>query len=308
MTTTGEMADPGIRVAVDEPCTLGEGPMWVARDRALWYVDIAARRLHRFVPGTGQRRHWNFSSDVGSGAPCADGSFVLALREGLCHFDPATDRRRPLAVAPYDTATKRFNDGKCDPAGRFWVGSMDEPRRPDQAALYCFEGGQLSERQAGITISNGLAWSPDARTMYWTDTTAHTVWAFAFDLATGAMSERRVFARFPLKPADGLAGYGGRPDGAAVDAEGCYWVAMFEGGRVLRFSPAGELLREVRLPARCPTMPCFGGPSLTTVYVTSARVNRSPDELARLPHSGCVFAFEVDVPGLPTELAAPIPR
>jgi sugar lactone lactonase YvrE len=140
--------------------------------------------------------------------------------------------------------------------------------------------------------------------MYWTDTTAHTVWAFDYDLATGAMRRRRVFARFPPKPAAGLDGYGGRPDGAAVDAEGCYWVAMYEGGRVLRFSPGGELLREVRVPALCPTMPCFGGPSLQTVYVTSASIKRSAEELARLPHSGGVFAFDVDVPGLPTACAA----
>jgi sugar lactone lactonase YvrE len=294
----------GVRVAVATPALLGEGPMWVAKEQALWYCDIPARRLHRFLPGTGELRQWEFATDVGSGAPCVDGSFVLALRDGLWHFDPAADQRRRLVAAPYDTGSKRFNDGKCDAAGRFWVGSMDEPRRPAEAALYCFADGRLEQRQTGITISNGLAWSPDSTTMYWTDTTAHTVWAFDYDLATGAMRRRRVFARFPPKPAAGLDGYGGRPDGAAVDAEGCYWVAMYEGGRVLRFSPGGELLREVRVPALCPTMPCFGGPSLQTVYVTSASIKRSAEELARLPHSGGVFAFDVDVPGLPTACAA----
>jgi len=299
-----DTADPSVRVAVAAPARLGEGPMWLAKDQTLWYCDIPARRLHRFLPLTGEIRHWEFHTDIGSGAPCADGSFLLALRDGLWHFDPATDRRRQLAGAPYDTTSKRFNDGKCDAAGRFWVGSMDEPRRPAEAALYCFADGRLEQRQTGITISNGLAWSPDSATMYWTDTTAHTVWAFDYDLATGAMRRRRVFARFPPKPAAGLDGYGGRPDGAAVDAEGCYWVAMYEGGRVLRFSPGGELLREVRVPALCPTMPCFGGPSLQTVYVTSASIKRSAEELARLPHSGGVFAFDVDVPGLPTACAA----
>ena len=301
-----ENTDQGVRVAVAEPAQLGEGPMWLAKEESLWYCDIPAHRLYRFRPATGELRHWQFHTDVGSAAPCADGTLVLALRDGIWHFDPSTDSRRQIAIAPYDTGTRRFNDGKCDPAGRFWVGSMDEQRRPAAAALYCLEQGRLAERQGGITISNGLAWSPDATTMYWSDTTAHTVWAFDYDLASGSMSNRRVFARFPAKGADGLEGYGGRPDGAACDAEGCYWVAMYEGGRVLRFSPAGELLREVRLPALFPTMPCFAGPSLQTIYVTSASTGRSADERARLPHSGCVFAFDVDVPGLPTACAAPL--
>ena len=291
------------RVAVATPALLGEGPFWRTDEQALWYCDIPKRRLHRFVPATGTSSHWDFHADIGSAAPCADRTFVLALRDGIWHFDPTTDRRTLLAAAPYDVTDHRFNDGKCDLAGRFWVGSMDEPRRPSSAALYCFEHGRLEPRQDGITISNGLAWSPDARTMYWSDTTAHTIWAFDFDLATGTMQGRRVFARFALKQGDRLEGYGGRPDGAAVDAEGCYWVAMYEGGRVLRLSSTGELLREVRVPALCPTMPCFGGAALKTVYVTSASIHRGADELARLPHSGCVFAFDVDVPGLPVALA-----
>jgi sugar lactone lactonase YvrE len=118
--------------------------------------------------------------------------------------------------------------------------------------------------------------------------------------------ERRVFAQFAPPPTRGLAGYGGRPDGAAVDAEGCYWVAMYEGGRVLRLSPAGETIAEVRMPARCPTMPCFGGADLRTVYVTSASKGRPDAELAEFPHPGCTFSFRVDVPGLPVPLAAPV--
>ena len=299
--------DPAVRVAVATPSLLGEGPMWLAGEQALWYCEIPGHRLHRFHPATNASRHWDFHTDVSSGAPCADGSFLLALRDGVWHFDPLDDRRTRLVEAPYDTSTCRFNDGKCDPAGRFWIGTIDEPRRPAHAALYCFDAGRLEKRQDGITVSNGLAWSPDGGTMYWSDTGAHTVWAFDYDLATGAMSGRRVFARFPPKPADGsLADYRGRPDGATVDAEGCYWVAMYEGGRVLRLSPAGELLREVRVPALCTTMPCFGGPSLETVYVTTARAGRTAEELSRLPDSGCVFAFDVDVPGLPGALAAPV--
>ena len=212
--------------------------------------------------------------------------------------------RQRLAAPPYDPAVERFNDGKCDPQGRFWVGTVYEPRDPPLAALYCWEQGALTRRAAGITVSNGLAWGPDGHTMYWSDTKAHTVYAFDFDPVEGRLSARRVFASFaPRQPGQSLDTYGGRPDGAAMDAEGCYWVAMFEGQRVLRLSPSGEVLREVRLPIRCPTMPCFGGPDLKTLYITTAREKRPPEELAQQPLAGCVLALAVGVPGLPAHLA-----
>jgi sugar lactone lactonase YvrE len=155
-----------------------------------------------------------------------------------------------------------------------------------------------------VTVSNGLAFSPDGRTMYWSDTTAHRIYALDFDGSDGTLSRQRVFAEFPLKaPGQILADYGGRPDGAAVDAEGAYWVAMYEGQRLLRLSPAGELLREVPLPVRCPTMPCFGGADLRTLYVTTARDKRPAGELAAQPLAGCVLAMAVDVPGLPVNFA-----
>jgi sugar lactone lactonase YvrE len=299
-----------VRVAVPGPDRLGEGPFWHPLEQALWWCDIPARAIRRHDPATGVTRSWTLAADVGSFAPRRDGTLVVALRDGLVRFDPDGDGGagavvERLAGPPYDPREQRFNDGKCDPAGRFWVGSMDEPRRPGTAALFCWSEGRLAERQAGITISNGLAWSPDGRTMHWTDTTAHTVRAFDFDASSGAMWNGRDFATFP-KRAEGqpLDAYGGRPDGAAMDAEGCYWVAMYEGARVLRLSPAGETLAEVRLPARCPTMPCFGGPDLRTVYVTSASVNRPERERETHPANGAVLAFEVDVPGLPVDFAA----
>jgi sugar lactone lactonase YvrE len=140
--------------------------------------------------------------------------------------------------------------------------------------------------------------------LYWSDTKAHAIYAFDFDVATGTLSRRRVFATFALKQAgQDLDAYGGRPDGAAVDAEGCYWVALFEGQRLLRLSPAGELLREVILPVRCPTMPCFGDADLRTLYVTTSRENRPAAELDAQPHAGCVLSLRVDVPGLPVHMA-----
>jgi sugar lactone lactonase YvrE len=282
-----------LRPATDTAALLGESPLWHPVDR-----------LHRLDPATARLDSWDFDTDVSACVPARRGGLVLTLRTGIVHFDPASGARTLLADAPYDPARERFNDGKCDPAGRLWVGTIYEPRDPALAALYCLdETGRLTRRADGITVSNGLAWSPDARTMYWSDTKAHTIYAFDYDPARGDLGERRVFARFERR-AEGqpLDTYGGRPDGAAMDAEGCYWVAMFEGARVLRLSPRGEVLHELRLPVRCPTMPCFGGPDLRTLYITTSREKRPAEELAAQPWAGQVLQVRVDVPGLPAAI------
>ena len=298
-------AGADVRVAVASAALLGESPVWHPRERALYYCDIPGHKLQRFDPATGELRHWEFETDVASFAPMLNGSLLLAMRDGLWHFDPATGERALAAEPPYDPKTERFNDGKCDPQGRFWVGTIYEPRDPPLASLNCFARGTLTRKVEGITVSNGLAWSPNGRTIHWSDTKAHTIYAADFDAATGGLSRQRVFKSFPVKqPGQALAGYGGRPDGAAMDAEGCYWTAMFEGQRLLRLSPEGEVVREVALPVRCPTMPCFGGPDLKTLYITTARENRPAAELIEQPFAGCVLALDVDVPGLPVNFAA----
>lgn len=292
-----------VTVAVATPSLLGESPLWHPREQALYYCDIPGRRLNRFDPASGDLLHWSFDTEVASCAPMLDGGLLLAARDGLWRFDTATGARTELAEPPYDPHTERFNDGKCDPQGRFWVGTIYEPRDPALAALFRFHRGSLTKRADGITVSNGLAWSPDGRTMYWSDTKAHAIHAFDFDVADGTLSGRRVFCQFPLKQAgQSLDDYGGRPDGAAVDVEGRYWVAMFEGQRLLCLSPSGDLVLEVRLPVRCPTMPCFGGADLKTLYVTTAREKRPIDELVAQPLAGCVLSMRVDVPGLPANV------
>ena len=282
---------------------LGESPLWHPTEQTLYWCDIPGHKLNRFDPASGQHRDWDFDTDVGCCAPLQDGGLLLALRSGLMRFDPVTGESTALASAPYDTTQERFNDGKADPQGRFWVGTIYEPRKP-RAALYRFDGGQLDRMADDVTVSNGLAWSLDARTMYWADTAAHAVYAFDFDPAGGELSSRRIFVQFPPRAADQpLAGYGGRPDGAAVDSDGGYWLAMYEGARLLRFASDGTLTREIALPVRCPTMPCFGGPDLRTLYVTTARENRPADELTREPLAGCVLQMRVDVPGWPANFA-----
>jgi sugar lactone lactonase YvrE len=284
---------------------LGESPLWHPVEQVLYWCDIPARRLHRFDPTSASHTQWGFPSEPACCAPLAGGGLLLALRSGIVRFDPATGVSQAVAAAPYDPATQRFNDGKTDPRGRFWIGTIHEPRDAARAALYRLDGGVLERIADGITTSNGLAWSPDARTMYWADTKAHCVHALDFDAASGVPSNRRVFLAFaPRVPDRPLGEYGGRPDGAAVDSAGCYWVAMFEGARVLRVSPAGEILRSIALPVRCPTMPCFGGADLKTLYVTTARENRPAEELAREPLAGRVLQLRVEVPGLPASLAS----
>jgi sugar lactone lactonase YvrE len=293
-----------VRIAVASASLLGESPFWHPAENALYYCDIPGHRLNRFAPASGELSHWDFDTDVASAAPMLGGQILLAMRDGLWRFDPASGARRRLAEPPYDPGRERFNDGKCDPQGRFWVGTIYEPRDAANAALYRYARGKLERQCGGVTVANGLAWSPNGRTMYWSDTKAHTVYAFDVDPASGELSRQRVFASFaPKDPNLPIERYGGRPDGAAVDAEGCYWAAMFEGQRIVRLSPDGELLREVALPVRCPTMPCFGGPDLKTLYVTTAREKRPAAELIEQPYAGCVLALDVDVPGLPVNFA-----
>jgi sugar lactone lactonase YvrE len=300
--------DAEVRVAVATPALLGESPVWHPHEQVLYYCDIPQHQLLRFNPQTDELRQWNFDTDIASFAPMQNGQLLLAMRDGLWCFDPQTGAlTRRVVEPPYSTDKERFNDGKCDPQGRFWVGTLYEPRDAELAALYCFSANRLEKKFSGVTALNGLAWSPDARTIYWSDTKAHTVYAATYESQNGQLTGPRTFASFaPRNPQQPLANYGGRPDGAAIDAEGCYWVAMFEGQRLVRLSPRGEVICEVRLPVRCPTMPCFGGPHLKTLYVTTSRQSRPIDELQEQPHAGCVLALEVDVEGLPVSFVQPL--
>lgn len=292
------------------PSVLGESPLWLGDEQVLLWVDIPGRQLNEWRPADRRHRHWPLPTEAGCIVPLPGGPLLLAMRDGLWRFDRATGQRQSLAAAPYDAARERFNDGKADPQGRVWVGTIYEPRDPAAAALYRYAGGRFDRMAGNVTVSNGLAFSPDGRILYWSDTKAHVIYALDFDGNDGSLSRQREFIRFePKAPTTDLSrdtgNYGGRPDGAAVDSEGAYWVAMFEGQRLLRLAPDGTVLRELPLPVRCPTMPCFGGSDLRTLFVTTARENRPAAELAAQPLAGCVLMLRVDVPGLPVNYAAP---
>jgi sugar lactone lactonase YvrE len=297
------MSIEDIKVVHDQAMAVGECPLWNPAEACLYWVDIDGLAVHRLHPASGEHRAWSMASEPAALALNASGGLVVALRSGFVHLDTGSGAVTPIAPAPYDTATTRFNDGRVDAAGRFWVGTLYEPRDQQAAQMFCLERGAVRlVWSGGMTVSNGLGFSPDQKLLYHADTTSHRIDRYAFDVATGAVSHPQRFQQFST---DRTSNYGGRPDGAAVDSEGAYWCAMFEGGRLLRFAPDGELLREVALPLRCPTMVAFGGDDLRTLYITSASHKRPAEERARLPLSGCVLSLRVDVAGLPEPLYQP---
>jgi sugar lactone lactonase YvrE len=295
---------------------LGESPFWHPFEQMLYWVDISGRKVLRANIYMRTVEAWEMPSEPGCIAPAAKGGLVIALRHGVFRAAEWGAPLQRLAELDYDPQHMRANDGKCDALGRFWVGTIDETRQHRNAALYCIDarsGGapqvtcKISPTDLRATTANGLAWSPDGGSLYWADTPSHTVWTWRYDADTNQMSEQRVFARFSPKPegwqvncADPAnGGYAGRPDGAAVDSQGNYWVAMYEGRRVCKLAPDGALLAEFAVPLQSPTMPCFGGEDLKTLYLTSAHQHNHPGELTAFPLSGSVLSMRVDVPGLP---------
>lgn len=308
------------KTVVTQPDALGESPFWHPDEQMLYWVDIPGRQIHRLNIFMGSVQSWAMPSEPGCIAPLRDragdsaGGLVIALRDGIYRAREWGGALECLAPATYDPVTSRFNDGKADLLGRFWAGTLYEPRDAALAQLFCLDwrdADQLAEKPllavkaSDATTANGLAWSPDAATLYWSDTTSHTIRAWDWDADSNTMSRERVFKHWPVKPPGWQPGepgeslYQGRPDGAAVDVQGNYYAAMYEGARLFKLSPTGEVLADIPVPAQCPTMPCFGGSDLKTLYLTTARAGRPPTELEKYPDSGCVLAMQVDVPGLP---------
>jgi len=293
-----------------EPNQLGESPFWDPREQTLYWVDILGRQILRAHLAGAAIEHWDMPSEPGCIAPAAKGGLVLALRDGIYRGRQWGGPLERIATLDYDPAQMRANDGKCDALGRFWIGTLDETRAKHNAALYLIDGRaggtpviarKTDPASLPATTGNGLAWSPDGRILYWADTTAHVVHAWDFDAPSATLTAQRLFHQFAPKPelASATARYGGRPDGAAVDVQGNYLVAMYEGRRVCKLAPDGALLAEWTTPAQCPTMPCFGGEDLRTLYLTTARQKRSAAELEAMPLSGCVLSTRVAVAGLP---------
>jgi sugar lactone lactonase YvrE len=284
-------ATGALELILDARCQLGESPVWSARENCLLFVDITGRRLLKFDPAAKTLKACEIEEDIGCVAPEVGGGFVAGLRSGMWILDEQGRKQRLLAANPEDSKVSRFNDGRVDPLGRFLAGTVDEAQA-GRAGLYRYDKFGLIRLAAGLLTSNGLAFSPDGRTLYHSDTPRFVVNRYDYDSATGAATNRRVFVQL-----DPTAEDRGRPDGAAVDIEGCYWTALYDGGRVQRYDPTGKLMSEHPLPVRCPTMPAFGDPELKTLFVTTARDSSGL--------GGGLYATQLDVAGLPTPLFDP---
>jgi sugar lactone lactonase YvrE len=278
----------------DGQATLAEGPRWDSRtDRLIW-VDILAGETHFLDPATGTDDVLTLGRHVGAVLPRASGGYVACVREGFCTMT-SDGHEEPLYVL-FDDELRRMNDGRCDRFGRLWASSMTYDLSPGRAGLYRLGlDGAVVEALSGIWLGNGIDWSPDDTTMYFVDTLSHGIDQLDYDLETGAVRRNSRLTELPAEA--------GNPDGLTVDAEGGVWVAVYGGGRVERYTPAGKLDTIVLVPGVTQvTSPGFGGPNLDTLYITTARENFSPDDARTQPHAGGIFAVTPGVVGQPTSM------
>jgi sugar lactone lactonase YvrE len=280
-----------VDVAIRSEALLGEGPRWDVLARRLLWVDIEAGELHLFDPARGEDRAIQLGSRVGAASPTKDaGAVLVALADRLALVDLADESLRTLVEIPHGNGM-RLNDGACDAAGRFWIGSMALDETPGAAALYRYSAGSCECVLDGVTLSNGLGWSLDETTMYYVDSMTYRVDRFDFERDSGAISNRRPFATIERGA--------GIPDGLAVDDDGCVWVALWGGGALRRYTPEGELERTIPVPAERVTACCFGGDDGRELYITTASFELGREERERQPLAGCVFVTDVGVSGPP---------
>jgi L-arabinonolactonase len=284
-----------IQCVVETRAILGEGTCWDSQAQCLWWVDIYAQAIHRYEPATGGTQTFATPQRPGCLAVRGRKGLVLAMGDGFHFFDPSTGEFQSIVNAEADLPDTRMNDGKTDRQGRFWSGTVFEAEgKPPRAigSLYRLNTDLTCHKTAqGFTCSNGLAWSPDSSTLYFTDSATPYVWAWDFDKTTGEIERRRVFID--------LSSDGALCDGATVDAEGGYWLTMPGKSKLRRYDPYGRLMRTIELPVDVPTCCEFGGPNLDILYVTSGTQGRTPAELQDQPWAGGLLAVDVGVKGLP---------
>lgn len=297
---TTKIPESHAEVVLRRASTLGEGSIWDTEAERLYWVDILEHRVFCFDPETRSNQEFDVGEDVGTVVVTTNDKLLVALRSGLAVLDPRTHKLRTLTDPRISLEEGRFNDGKCDPDGRFWVGTMVEGdeerggRAEGKGALYCLSTNLTTTRKfGGVTCSNGLCWSGDKRTFYYIDTPTCQVVAFDFDAQSGALKNRRV--AFELTSAEGA------PDGMTIDAEGQLWLALFDAGKVLRVDPrTAARTYQVIVPGGGNVTSCaFGGKDFDQLYITTARVGLSPEQSATLPDAGSLFTARVPFQGVP---------
>jgi sugar lactone lactonase YvrE len=272
---------------------LGEGPIWNSQRQVLHWVDIYNRRVHTFYPDSRQDTYVELDSVV-SGLFLGEGhAVIVALEDRLSHLDLDTGHLTPIITIEADCPDNRLNDVRCDRRGRLWIGTMNNHERP-QAHLYRYDlDGSLHQLETGLSIANGLGWSPNQKTFYLTDTPRQTIYAYTFDVDTGAICDRRPFVTLTHEPF--------YPDGLTIDAEGCVWSAMWNGWCVIRFDPDGQEITRISLPVPLVTSCTFGGANLTDLYITTASAGLSQRELKESYQAGDLFCLKTEIQGLPSD-------
>lgn len=285
------MHQPSVQNVLSARARLGECPVWDADRQQLFWVDVYNHRVHQFDPVAGKDRYFDVGDVVSAIVLAEHDQLLMALGDQIATLSLETGEMTPLAQISFPHPDTRWNDGKCDVRGRFWVGSVSEV--PEQAELYRYDpDGSLHLMETGLTISNGLGWSPDGSTFYLTDSAPHKIYAYDFEVETGTIRNRRVLVDLSDEAVE--------PDGLAIDAQGNLWSALWDGWRVVCFNPNGEKLLEVKLPVQRPTSVAFGGADLTDLYITSASIGLSQKEIQQGFTAGDLFRYPVDVPGMRT--------
>lgn len=279
-------------IEIDAKATLGEGTIWHPEENRLYWVDIEGQKLHIYDPETRRDIEFATSQRIGTVVPVTGGGVLLALQDGIYFFDTSTNSFH-FINNPLPEKTIRFNDGKCDPSGRFWVGSMHLSQITGAASLYRMDADtSVHEVLREVTVSNGIVWTSDKKTMYYIDSPLRRIDAFDYDNTSGAINNRRIVATIP----NGL----GDPDGMAIDIEGKLWVALWGGFCVGRFDPlSGKLLQKIEVPAPHVASCAFGGKNLDVLFISTAREGMTAQQLQQYPLSGGIFSADPGITGVP---------
>ena len=268
---------------------LGEGPLWSAEEKALYWVDIYRKTISRYWPASGKQETFSVDANVGVIAFRKGGGFITAGSNGFSFWQPDKTRLDSISDPEQNNPASRFNDGKVDRAGRFWAGTMTH--EGEVSSLYRVDDSlEIQRMESGITISNGIGWSPDNQIMYYSDSLHYVIYAYDFDLETGNIKNRRDWVK--ISPEYGI------PDGLTVDSEGYVWCAFYSGSKVTRFNPQGKIENEISLPVSQPTSCAFGGEDLADLYITSAWLDLTEEERMQQPLAGDLFMVKTNTTGI----------
>jgi sugar lactone lactonase YvrE len=299
--TSCERQGLNVELVEDTRSNLGEGAIWNPVTNQLYWVDITGKILNIYTPRLGVNHELYTGQMIGTVVPAQSGMVVVALQSGFYYLDPATGTKSFIANPEEEKPENRFNDGKCDPAGRFWVGSMSTEAKPGRGTLYRFDpDSTISRMVENVSVSNGIAWSNDHTRMYYVDTPTRVVSGYDYDNVSGSIRNGKPVIEIP----DGM----GYPDGMTIDSDGNLWICLWGGGMVGCWNPeTGDLLRTISVPAKNVTSCAFGDDDLGTLYITTARVDTSEDELKKYPYAGSLFKVRPGVTGVPAYFFADSP-